>query len=267
MSPSTPTLLWPVDRLPDAIEQMAHRAGLGARAGEPTRPDPAVEPGRVWMFALAGRLRIDFEPSCRSTRKLRWSCGRRPPPCSRSGAKAVPATSFSSARAQQGSPARPGLLGPSASVDGVLGLFREEKQAKVAREVDQLLSGIPASGKARRGSGEDAAAAARTAPAPDGLAPAAPPHGEGVDAPRQHPCPRRRHPLDHVLLSMVLAGSFWMLGRAALQAHLRDGVVPGLDRRHRELSRSASSRCGGRACSRCGWAGCCASSSSRGSSS
>ena len=49
-------LLWPVDRLPDALEQMAHRAHYGGQPRELATHDPAVEPSRIWMIALAGRL-------------------------------------------------------------------------------------------------------------------------------------------------------------------------------------------------------------------
>ena len=141
MSPGAPDLLWPVDRLPDAIEQMAHRAGLGARAGESTRPDPAVEPSRVWMFALAGRLGVELEPVVPLYREL--------PHVLRQAAPAVLQVR------REGRPyylallgargARVQLLGVdsvvrSESIDHVLDLLREEKQANVAGEVERLLS-------------------------------------------------------------------------------------------------------------------------------
>src|ERR1051325_2301105 len=47
-------LLWPVDRLPDALEQMAQRAGYGERFGELSAHAPDVEPSRSSMVALAG---------------------------------------------------------------------------------------------------------------------------------------------------------------------------------------------------------------------
>ena len=55
-------LLWPVDRLPEALEQIAHRAGYGGRLGELSAHDPEIEPSRIWMFALAGRLGVELEP-------------------------------------------------------------------------------------------------------------------------------------------------------------------------------------------------------------
>ena len=63
-------LLWPVDRLSDALEQIAHRAGYGGRPGELSAHDPKVEPSRIWMFALAGRLGVELEPITPRYREL-----------------------------------------------------------------------------------------------------------------------------------------------------------------------------------------------------
>src|ERR1051325_7306592 len=63
-------LLWPVDRLPDALEQMAQRAGYGERFGELSAHAPDVEPSRIWMFALAGRLGVELEPITPRYREL-----------------------------------------------------------------------------------------------------------------------------------------------------------------------------------------------------
>src|SRR5438046_1673599 len=62
--------LWPVDRLPGAFEQTAHRAGYGARHGELGAHDRAIEPSRIWMFGLAGRLGVELEPITPRYREL-----------------------------------------------------------------------------------------------------------------------------------------------------------------------------------------------------
>jgi len=62
MTRSHSDLLWPVERLPDALEQLAQRQGYGRAAGEIAPPAAAVEPSRVWMFALGDRLGVELEP-------------------------------------------------------------------------------------------------------------------------------------------------------------------------------------------------------------
>ena len=44
-------LLWPVDELPGAFEQLAERAGYGVPIGNVAAPATDGEPSRVWMFA------------------------------------------------------------------------------------------------------------------------------------------------------------------------------------------------------------------------
>ena len=62
MTRSHSDLLWPVERLPDALEQLAQRQGYGRAAGEIAPPAASVEPSRVWMFALGDRLGVELEP-------------------------------------------------------------------------------------------------------------------------------------------------------------------------------------------------------------
>ncbi|HEX4384061.1 MAG TPA: hypothetical protein VH083_13975, partial [Myxococcales bacterium] len=54
--------LWPLERLPEAMEQLAIKAGYGARPTEATVPDALAEPSRAWMNAVAGRMGIELEP-------------------------------------------------------------------------------------------------------------------------------------------------------------------------------------------------------------
>lgn len=222
-------LLWPVDRLSDALEQMAHRAGYGGRPGELGAHDPEIEPSRIWMFALAGRLGVELEPITPLYREL--------PDVVERAAPAVLQVR------RNGRPLYLVLLGArwnkvrvlardatvvSVSASCVLALVRQEKQAGVAAEVDQLLAGVEASGRARArvraklllqrlGREElrtcwimrpQRAARART------LLGDLPALVAGIL-------------VNHVLLSLVLAGSFWILGRAALQAHLETGWIVG----------------------------------------
>ena len=222
-------LLWPVDRLPDALEQMAHRAGYGARAGELTAHDPAAEPSRIWMFALAGRLGVELEPITPLYRELPDVIAR--------GAPVVLQVR------RDGRPFYLVLLGTrwnkvrllardstvvSLEASRVLAIVRQEKQARIAADVDQLLANLETSGRAhervrgklllqRLGNEElrtswiirpRRTARART------LLGDIPALVAGIL-------------VNHLLLSLVLAGSFWMLGRAALQAHLETGWFVG----------------------------------------
>src|SRR5678815_1984811 len=143
-------LLWPVDRLPDALEQIAHRAGYGTRAGELGAHDPAVEPSRIWMFALAGRLGVELEPITPLYRELPDVVDRAAPAVLQIRRNGRPfylvllGTRWKQARLL----ARDGTV-VSASASRVLALVRQEKQAGVAAEVDQLLAGVETSGRAR----------------------------------------------------------------------------------------------------------------------
>jgi len=222
-------LLWPVDRLPDALEQMAQRAGYGASPGDLSTHDSGVEPSRIWMFALAGRLGVELEPITPLYREL--------PAVIERAAPAVLQVR------RNGRPYYLVLLGTrwrkvrvlacdssvvSIETSHVLALVRQEKQAGVAAEVDQLLSGIETSGRARevvRGKlllqrlGQQEL---RTCwiMRPQRTARAATLLGD-------MPALVGGILVNHMLLSLVLAASFWILGRAALEAHLEAGWFEG----------------------------------------
>lgn len=223
------TLLWPVDRLPMALEQMAQRSDYGAHPDELGAHDPAVEPSRIWMFALAGRLGVELEPITPLYREL--------PDVVERAAPAVLQLR------RNGRPFYLVLLGTrwnkvrvlaldstvvSVPTKSVLALVRQEKQAGVASEVDQLLSGIDTSGRARErvraklllqrlGQSE-----LRTCwiMRPQRTAKMATLLGNV-------PALIAGILVNHLLLSLVLAGSFWLLGRAALQSHLEAGWFEG----------------------------------------
>ena len=222
-------LLWPVDRLPDALEQMAQRAGWGARPGELGAHDPTVEPSRIWMFALAGRLGVELEPITPRYRELPDVVERAAPAVLQVRRNRRPyylvllGTRWNKVR----------LLARDATVvsldaSRVLALVRQEKQAAVAAEVDQLLAGVETSGRAGervrarlmlQRLGQDELRTCwimrpqRTARAATLL--------------RGIPALMAGILVNHLLLSLVLAVSFWLLGRAALEAHLETGWFEG----------------------------------------
>ena len=222
-------LLWPVDRLSDALEQIAHRAGYGGRPGELSAHDPKVEPSRIWMFALAGRLGVELEPITPRYRELPDVVARAAPAVLQVRRDGRPlylvllGTRWNRVR----------LLARNSTVvtvdaSRVIALVREEKQARIAAEVDQLLAGVETSGRAgervreklllqRLGQQElrtcwimrpQRTARART------LIGDVPALMAGIL-------------VNHLLLSLVLAFSFWLLGRAALEAHLETGWFEG----------------------------------------
>jgi ATP-binding cassette, subfamily B, bacterial len=229
MTPDVSHLLWPVDRLPEALEQMAQRAGYGVRLGELTAHDAAIEPSRIWMFALAGRLGVELEPITPRYRELPDVVVR-----------AAPAVLQIR---RDGRPYYVVLLGMrlnkvrllardsrvvSLAPGRVLAMVRQEKIDRVASEVDQLLAGVETSGRARdrvRGKlllqrlGQEELRTCwimrhqRTA-RPRTLLGDIPALVAGIL-------------VSHLLLSLVLASSFWILGRAALQAHLETGWFEG----------------------------------------
>ncbi len=221
--------LWPLDRLPEALEQLAVRAGYGARGAAPSALDPTVEPSRAWMNAFAARLGVELEPVVPLYREL--------PLVIRSAAPAVlqvrrdKRPCYLVLLGSRGSKAR--LLRPDATValvsaTAIARLLREEKQARAAAEVDQLLSGLRTSERDRgrvrekmllqRLGEQQLRTSWMMRPAPS--ASAATLLGEA-------PKLLVRILINHALLSLLLAGSFWMLGRAALQAHLEMGWFAG----------------------------------------
>jgi ABC-type multidrug transport system fused ATPase/permease subunit len=229
MMPDLSHLLWPVDRLPDVLEQMAHRAGYGARLGELGAHDPEIEPSRIWMFALAGRLGVELEPITPRYRELPDVVARAAPAVLqiRQGGRpfylVLLGTRWNKVRLL----ARDSTV-VSLDARSVIALVRQEKQARVAAEVDQLLADVETSGRARervRGKlllqrlGQEELRTCwimrpqRTARARTLLGDI-PALVSGILG-------------SHMLLSLVLASSFWILGRAALQAHLETGWFEG----------------------------------------
>jgi ABC-type multidrug transport system fused ATPase/permease subunit len=221
--------LWPVERLPDALEQVAHRAGYGGSLGELSAHDPEVEPSRIWMFALAGRLGVELEPVVPRYRELPDVIERAAPAVLQIRRNGRPfylvllGTRLNRVRLL----ARDSTVA-SASTSRVLALVRQEKQAGVAAEVDQLLASVETSGRARervrsklllQRLGQQELRTCwimrprRTARARTLLG--------------DMPALIAGILVNHMLLSLVLAGSFWILGRAALQAHLETGWFEG----------------------------------------
>ncbi|MFT3693882.1 MAG: ABC transporter ATP-binding protein [Kofleriaceae bacterium] len=222
-------LLWPVDELATAIELLAHRAGYSTAGHEIAAPVADVEPSRVWMFALGDRLGVELEPITPLYAELHEVVTKAAPGIVQIRRHGKPfylvllGKRFGKLR----------LLRRDASVelvdvDHVLGIVREEKQATVAAEVDALLAGVDARGRARE--------KVRAKLLMQRLGQAQLRTG-WIMRPRR--TAKRRTLIgdipkliggilvSHLLLSMVLAGSFWILGRAALQAHLETGWFEG----------------------------------------
>jgi ABC-type multidrug transport system fused ATPase/permease subunit len=229
MTRSVVDALWPVERLPDAVEQLGERAGYGGRVGEWLAPEPAAEPSRIWMFALASRLGVELEPVVPLYRELPAVVRRAAPALLqlRRGDR----TSYLVLLGAGRSNAR--VLTPdgkvvSVAVDDVVQLLREEEHAGVAPEVDTLLAGVAMSERAR------ARARAKLFLHRLGqrelrtgwiLRPL--PAARGATLWGGIPALLAGILVNHVLLSLVLAGSFWLLGRSALQAHLDAGWFEG----------------------------------------
>lgn len=222
-------LLWPVDQLPEALEQMAQREGYGASPGDLSSHAADVEPSRIWMFALAGRLGVELEPITPLYRELP-AVIERAAPCVlqvRRNGRPFYLVLLGTRRKKARLLARDSTVVP-VDVRHVLALVRQEKQASVAAEVSQLLEGVEMPSRG----GEDILAKLllqrlgqeelrtswimrpqRTA-RPSTLLGSLPALVVGIL-------------VNHLLLSLVLAGSFWILGRAALQAHLEPGWFEG----------------------------------------
>lgn len=222
-------LLWPVDRLADALEQLAQRAGYGSHPDELGSHDPETEPSRVWMFALAGRLGVELEPVTPLYRELPDFVVRSAPALLQLRHNGRPY--YLVLLGSRGGKVRL-LTRDSRTVwmqeARVLALVRQERQASVAAELDQLLSSVAMSERARakaRGKlllqrlGQDELRTCwilrpqRTERATTLLG-GMPALVGGIL-------------VNHLLLSLVLAASFWLLGRAALEAHLDSGWFMG----------------------------------------
>ena len=221
-------LLWPVDRLPDALEQLAQRQGYGRSAGEVGAPPANVEPSRVWMFALGDRLGVELEPITPLYHELPDVVARAAPCVIQLRRDGRPFYLVLLGRRW----GKLRLLARDATVvsvkaGSVLALIREEQEASVA-EVDQLLEGVEMSRRARE--------RARAKMLLQRLGQAQLRTG-WIMRPKRTARPRTLLGdipslvagilLSHTLLSLVIAGSFWMLGRAALQTHLETGWFQG----------------------------------------
>ncbi|WP_141330210.1 ABC transporter ATP-binding protein [Myxococcus sp. AB025B] len=224
MTRANSDLLWPVERLPDALEQLAQRQGYGRAGGEISPPAAAVEPSRVWMFALGDRLGVELEPITPLYHELPDVLARAAPCILQVRRDGVPSylVLLGTRRGKLRLLACDGtaVLVPKKSA---LALLREEQEATAA-EVDQLLGGVEMSPRAREH--------ARSQMLLQRLGQAQLRTG-WIMRPRR--TASRRTLLgdipsliagilvSHTLLSLVLAFSFWLLGRAALQAHLETG--------------------------------------------
>ena len=224
------TVLWPVDRLPDALEQLAQRSGFGdATVDVLERPESAAEPSRIWMFALAARLGVELEPVVPLYREL--------------GAVLLRAAPALLQVREDGTPRYLVLLGARAgkvsllSTDSrvvtaarrdVTALLREEQQAKIAEEVDRLIADLQLPARQHEGVREKlllqrlGQKELRT-----GWILRPTPNAPRATLLRGMPLLLGCILVNHVLLSAVLAGSFWILGRSALQAHLESGWFEG----------------------------------------
>jgi ABC-type multidrug transport system fused ATPase/permease subunit len=228
MSGDLSNLLWPVSRLPEALEQLARRAGYGSGANV-GRTGAVERVSRPWMGALADRLGVELEPVMPRYAELALVLKRAAPAAlqvrrdNRPHYLVLLGTRFG----------RVHILSPDSTVVStaagrVLQLLRHEKEVDVAPEVDRLLAGVEMSARARRrvraklllqrlGEHE-----LRTSwlmrPRPTARA---------TTLLGDTPALLVRIVVNHVLLSLALAGSFWLLGRAALQAHLDAGWFEG----------------------------------------
>ena len=221
-------LAWPLERLADALEQLALRAGYGARPVEARAPDLSSEPSRSWMNALGARMGVELEPVVPLYRELPLVIRRASPAVLQVRLDGLPhyLVLLGTRRGKTR------LLAPDGTVRlvgraAVTALLREEKQARVAAEVDQLLAGLPASrDRARvrermllqRLGDRQLRTCWMVRPLPS---------ARPVTLLGEVPALLLKILLNHALLSLLLAGSFWMLGRAALQAHLEMGWFTG----------------------------------------
>ena len=232
MSASTGTeaarLLWPLDRLADALEQLAVRAGYRARTVEAQATDLSVEPSRSWMNALAARMGVEIEPVVPLYRELPLVIRRASPAVLQARVGGLPrylvllGTRRGKAR----------LLAPDGTIRLVGGavvtrLLREEKQARVAAEVDLLMAGLPASRNRARVREKLLLQRLGDQQLRTGWMMRPLPSARPVTLLGEVPTLLLKILLNHALLSLLLAGSFWMLGRAALQAHLEMGWFTG----------------------------------------
>lgn len=222
-------ILWPVEDLPTAIEQLAERAGYSTVTGEVASPPPDVEPSRVWMFALGDRLGVELEPITPLYHELPDVIRRAAPAVIQIRRQNLPCylvllgTRWGKVR----------LLARDATTvvvdaDDLIALVREEKQAKIGAEIDQLLDGVSAAPRARERS-RNRLLLQRLGQAQLRTGWIMRPRRTAKKKTLLGDIPKLITGIlvSHLLLSLVLAGSFWILGRAALQAHLDTGWFAG----------------------------------------
>ncbi len=222
-------LLWPVEELSSALEQLAQRAAYGTPGREIGAPAAGAEPSRSWVFALGDRLGVELEPITPLYRELPVVVARAAPAVIQIRRHGLPCylVLLGSRWGKVRFLTREGTVA-SVKTPHVLALIREEKQATVAAEVDQLLDGVKLSaGERETVRGQLLLQRLGQAQLRTGW----------IMRPRR--TARWRTLLDdvptliggilasHLLLSLVLAGSFWILGRAALEAHLETGWFEG----------------------------------------
>ncbi len=229
MSGPPADLLWPVDELPAAFEQLAERSGYGVPIGNIAAPVSDGEPSRVWMFALGDRLGVEVEPITPLYRELPEVIARAAPGVIQIRRHGRPFyLVLLGMRWGEVRLLARGITTVSVEASRVVALVREEQQATVAADVDQLLDGVKTSARSReRVRGRLLLQRLGQAQLRTGW----------IMRPR--PTATRRTLLGdvprliagilvtHLLLSIVLAGSFWLLGRAALQANLETGWFEG----------------------------------------
>ncbi|HKP56518.1 MAG TPA: ABC transporter ATP-binding protein [Polyangiales bacterium] len=222
MSSDLVASLWPVDRLAEAIEQLSRRSGYAARSCGSPPHDPAREPSRAWMNALAMRLGVELEPVVPRYRELPAFIARAAPGLLQVRCDARPFFLVLLGAGSRGIR----VLAPDSSVHTlartrVIRLLREERERSITAEVDTLLAGVEASSRARSRMRERLTLhrlgqrELRTC----WLVRPTPTSGATTFL-REAPALLVGILLNHLLLSAVLAGSFWVLGRAALEARL-----------------------------------------------
>ncbi len=242
MSTDADRLLWPLGRLAEAVEELANRTGYGARGIETRPPDSTSEPSRAWMHALAGRLGVELEPLVPQYRELPLVMRRAAPALLQVRVNKLPR--YLVLLGTRGRKVR--LLRPDATVvlvdpETVVQLVRAEKQDRVAAEVDQLLARLlsvrerkqtqPQTQRQKKVHQRVRARMLLQRLGDQQLRTCwmmrLPPSARAVTRLGEGPALLVKILVNHALLSLLLAGSFWMLGRAALQAHLEMGWFAG----------------------------------------
>lgn len=228
MTSEAQDLLWSVDRLPAALEQLAQHAGYGASPDELGSHDPAVEPSRIWMFALAGRLGVELEPVTPLYRELPAFLERSAPAVLqvRRDGRPLYLVVLGARRGRVRVLGRDGKLA-HLPLNRALELLRAEKQATVGGDVDRLLASVELGRGRERVRGK--LLLQRLGQEELRTCWIMRPQRTERPAVLLGDLPRLVLGVlvTHLLLSLVLAGSFWLLGRAALASRLDSGWFAG----------------------------------------